>query len=147
MKEQRKIKDPLTTFIFGDLNFRNKHTFESSSKLLNNYEKVSSFSKKQQIIKELTELDEYLMESKDQYLENLRENSITFLPTYKYIPGTNRYDLREGKRIPSYTDRILYIDEYCVLSSMSYKRPEGVFFSDHKPLIFSCWVKIKSFDT
>lgn len=36
------------------------------------------------------------------------EAPIFFLPTYKIIPGKNNYDFMKGKRIPSFTDRILY---------------------------------------
>ena len=39
----------------------------------------------------------------------LEEAKIDFLPTYKFKPGTNSYDYWDGKRIPSFTDRMLYI--------------------------------------
>ena len=42
---------------------------------------------------------------------NLKEERITFPPTYKLIPGSKVYDRGddpEKTRIPSYTDRILY---------------------------------------
>ncbi|RKP33211.1 hypothetical protein BJ085DRAFT_40324 [Dimargaris cristalligena] len=35
------------------------------------------------------------------------EAPITFSPTYKFDPGTNRYDTSEKRRTPSWTDRIL----------------------------------------
>ena len=36
------------------------------------------------------------------------EDKIKFPPTYKYDPGTNQFDTSSKKRVPSYTDRILY---------------------------------------
>jgi len=39
----------------------------------------------------------------------LTEGEITFLPTYKYEPGTNNYDTSR-KFIPSYASRILYVN-------------------------------------
>lgn len=43
-------------------------------------------------------------------LEGLKEYKISFLPSYKFIQFTSEYDYKEGKRIPSYTDRIVYIN-------------------------------------
>ena len=39
----------------------------------------------------------------------MKEHQISFLPSYKYNPGTSQFDFQDGKRIPSHTDRILYI--------------------------------------
>lgn len=39
---------------------------------------------------------------------NFTEEAITFKPTYKYNRGENVYDTSEKRRVPSWTDRILY---------------------------------------
>eukprot|EP00754_Rhynchopus_humris_P022513 Rhum_TRINITY_DN14795_c13_g1::Rhum_TRINITY_DN14795_c13_g1_i1::g.118337::m.118337 len=37
------------------------------------------------------------------------ESAITFAPTYKYDPGTLRFDTSAKQRAPSWTDRVLYL--------------------------------------
>ena len=61
---------------------------------------------------------------------NVIENEINFLPTYKYIKGENNYDL--GKRIPGWTDRILYKQSENV-KCIKYDRI-NIKISDHKPV-------------
>ncbi|KAL1402580.1 hypothetical protein pipiens_006028 [Culex pipiens pipiens] len=40
--------------------------------------------------------------------KGFNEAKITFPPTYKYDPGTQRFDTSSKQRAPAYTDRILY---------------------------------------
>lgn len=40
--------------------------------------------------------------------KGFHEAKITFPPTYKYDPGTQRFDTSSKQRAPAYTDRILY---------------------------------------
>ena len=73
---------------------------------------------------ELNELKRNL----EQY--DINEEKIKFLPTYKYIKGYDYYDL--SKRIPSWTDRILFKkneDIKCL-----YYDKIGLKFSDHRPV-------------
>ena len=58
----------------------------------------------------------------------LKESDISFLPTYKYYKGTNFYNV--SKRVPAWTDRILYnkIDE---IKCLFYNKIE-LKYSDHK---------------
>ncbi len=58
------------------------------------------------------------------------------MPTYKFVPGTNEYAHKEGTRIPSYTDRILYESRIFMndIQYYSYKEPID---SDHKPVILT----------
>ena len=73
---------------------------------------------------ELNELKRIL----EQY--DINEEKIKFLPTYKYIKGYNYYNV--SKRIPSWTDRILFRknkDIKCL-----YYDKINVKYSDHRPV-------------
>ena len=41
------------------------------------------------------------------------EAPITFMPTYKFDADTDVYDSSEKRRIPSWTDRVLYREKFC----------------------------------
>ena len=72
------------------------------------------------------------------------EDQIKFPPTYKYDPGTNQFDTSSKKRVPSYTDRILYKHQSTTeVKSLHYDSVQEVVTSDHKP-VWGMWeVKIK----
>ncbi|KAG0437694.1 Phosphatidylinositol 4,5-bisphosphate 5-phosphatase INP51 [Dictyocoela muelleri] len=59
-----------------------------------------------------------------------KEKKIKFLPTYKYIPGTNNYD---ESRVPSWCDRIFVASSYEYKFS-EYSKIDNIIFSDHKPV-------------
>ena len=61
---------------------------------------------------------------------NIAENDIIFLPTYKYIKGYNYYDLT--KRIPAWTDRILYKKSENI-KCIKYDKI-NIKISDHRPV-------------
>ena len=77
----------------------------------------------------------------DEELKKLKENElfaydvdeadITFPPTYKYVKGTDLYNLT--KRVPSWTDRILY-KRGSKITPIFYDRIL-INFSDHKPIV------------
>lgn len=47
--------------------------------------------------------------NEDQFIRKLKEGDIKFLPTYKFERGTQNYDDGPKQRVPSYTDRVLYM--------------------------------------
>ncbi len=61
---------------------------------------------------------------------NVTENTINFLPTYKYIKKLNYYDI--SKRIPGWTDRILYKKSNNI-KCIKYDRI-NIKISDHRPV-------------
>lgn len=62
------------------------------------------------------------------------EAPITWAPTYKYDPGLDQYDTSELKRIPAWTDRIVWrAQEPDAIQSLLYNRCEIV-WSDHRPV-------------
>lgn len=71
------------------------------------------------------------------------EQAITFKPTYKFDRGTDTYDTSEKRRIPSWTDRILFRSTkedsiHCDL----YDSCNDLKESDHKPVFGSFRVSI-----
>lgn len=54
--------------------------------------------------------DEYLDYRQKNHKAELpyEEQTIKFLPSYKFSPNTFDYYTKEGKRSPSWTDRIFY---------------------------------------
>ena len=59
------------------------------------------------------------------------EAPIKFSPTYKYVIGSNEYD-KNKKRIPSWTDRILF-KKFSETSPLAYNKCL-LSLSDHQPI-------------
>ena len=108
----------------GDLNYRINMDKEEVKKLISNND-----------IETLLENDQLYsaMNKREIDLDDFYEGRITFMPTYKFLDGTNEYDYAE--RVPGWTDRILYRANnlndiiLCKYSSIS-----DVKTSDHKPV-------------
>ncbi|KAH9809412.1 Endonuclease/exonuclease/phosphatase [Melampsora americana] len=80
--------------------------------------------------------------------EGFEEARITFKPTYKFDVGTSIYDSSEKQRIPSYTDRILYLPGRTNdVEVLSYNSDEGPKMSDHKPVGATMIVGIYEIDS
>jgi hypothetical protein len=76
-------------------------------------------------------------------LDSLQEAPIRFLPTYKLvIPKSMEKSLGEKKaverfsrkRVPAYTDRILYKSVSTPVKILGYESVQGLGFSDHQPV-------------
>jgi phosphatidylinositol-bisphosphatase len=65
--------------------------------------------------------------------EAYAEGAIEFAPTYKLDAGTDRYDTSKKRRVPSWTDRILYKDHPSV-KLVAYNSLKDVRLSDHRPV-------------
>lgn len=77
---------------------------------------------------------------KDEFMEHI----IEFLPSYKWKPNQKEYDLHEGKRIPSWTDRIFFNPEKLnIFAPVAYRMDEETIFSDHRPvfLVVNCCMR------
>lgn len=70
------------------------------------------------------------------------EGEINFAPTYKYNRGEDRYDTSEKRRVPAWTDRILWKSSNRV-RQLLYTRNE-ILFSDHRPVkgLFEVFVQL-----
>jgi len=71
------------------------------------------------------------------------ELPITFPPTYKYDVGSDNYDSSEKKRSPAWCDRLLFRSPAGRVKQLEYRRHEGVYYSDHRPVsgVFKITVK------
>eukprot|EP00698_Gefionella_okellyi_P011920 TRINITY_DN317_c0_g1_i1.p1 TRINITY_DN317_c0_g1~~TRINITY_DN317_c0_g1_i1.p1 ORF type:complete len:675 (-),score=112.24 TRINITY_DN317_c0_g1_i1:505-2529(-) len=62
----------------------------------------------------------------------LQEAPITFQPTYKFDPGTDRYDTSEKKRSPAWCDRVQWRGQG--IKCLRYSSCPKFLTSDHKPV-------------
>ncbi|KAG0244691.1 Endonuclease/exonuclease/phosphatase [Mortierella sp. GBAus27b] len=75
------------------------------------------------------------------------EPPITFQPTFKYDVGTNTWDSSEKRRVPAYTDRILYRSKGTSkdnVEALFYKSHMEQIISDHKPVSALFKLKVKT---
>uniref|UniRef100_A0A6G1SD53 Inositol polyphosphate 5-phosphatase n=1 Tax=Aceria tosichella TaxID=561515 RepID=A0A6G1SD53_9ACAR len=118
-------------FFMGDLNFRLlNRTFDETIQILEDI-----FQSKEPSYEALTQNDELLkvMESQ-QAFHGFEESPIKFPPTYKFLAQTNKYD-RQTKRVPSYTDRILFRSKrQRHIQCLIYDWLPQLLSSDHKPV-------------
>lgn len=143
-------------FFMGDLNFRlEQRTFDETVQILddifsnqqqqasektsdnhiNNNISAASSSNSVNKFDILTQNDELLkvMESQQAFY-GFDECLIKFPPTYKFLAKTNLYD-RQTKRVPSYTDRILFRSKRQKhIQCLTYDWLPQLLSSDHKPV-------------
>lgn len=148
-------------FIFGDCNARLAVPLTDMAKICNTIEEcrklpacniidkmtytkqASALVAQQQPIRysKLLQYDQLLhAKANGHSFENWSEGIIDFAPTYKYIPGTNKYD-QESKRIPGWTDRHMWYvkpedrqHNSSDVSLLEYTSCENVTISDHFPV-------------
>jgi len=65
--------------------------------------------------------------------EEFVEETITFMPTYKYDPGTDNFDTSEKCRVPAWCDRVLWKTRIGV-QCLDYRSHPVHKLSDHKPV-------------
>ena len=70
----------------------------------------------------------------------LKEKQVTFRPTYKFDKGCDVYDTSAKKRIPSWTDRILFAEDN--LTCLNYNSVPEIRISDHRPVYASFLTKL-----
>ena len=138
LTEENKTMKNLLYFICGDLNFRidlPKEKFYEICSYNNNYknkdkEKRISEIQAKKCIYELKKYDEMSL-IKEKFSDyNLKEGTINFPPTYKYIKESLIYN---DKRTPSWTDRILYKGDKSV--KCIFYDSIDLYISDHKPIV------------
>lgn len=84
----------------GDFNYRIEMSYE---------EALAAIQLQRQGLQELHEHDQLDAErQKGAVFVGFQEGYMCFPPTYKFDKGTSIYDTSEKKRVPSWTDRVLY---------------------------------------
>lgn len=72
------------------------------------------------------------------------EGPLNFFPTYKFDPQSDHYDSSQKRRVPSWTDRILYKSD-TTTQVLSYCSAPGIRTSDHRP-VYATFKSRISFD-
>ncbi|KAI0013483.1 SacI homology domain-containing protein [Xylariaceae sp. FL0662B] len=130
-QRNRGIDDHDTVIWLGDFNYRIGLTHERAMALV-----------KRQDLEKLYENDQLNLQMVGGLaFPYYSEARITFMPTYKFDIGTDRYDTSEKARIPAWTDRILR--KGTNIRQLSYNSAP-LRFSDHRPVFatFQCTVSI-----
>ncbi|BFZ53106.1 hypothetical protein PYCC9005_000129 [Savitreella phatthalungensis] len=94
------VMDHEVCVLNGDLNYR----------IAAQRSQVLGWIKEKKLAK-LLEYDQLLVELRKNATHRLRsfqEAPITFMPTYKFDPGTDNYDSSEKQRVPAWCDRVYY---------------------------------------
>eukprot|EP00968_Pinguiococcus_pyrenoidosus_P011551 scaffold935_cov248-Pinguiococcus_pyrenoidosus.AAC.10 len=125
-----KVMEHEFVFFIGDLNYR-----------------ISVEVDTEEVFWKCTEdLDAPFLLSRDQLVLELKagrvlqgfvEPEISFLPTYKFEPGSDRYEQRENKkrRAPAWCDRVLwYSKRENRVQTLMYRSSMSQRVSDHKPV-------------
>lgn len=71
------------------------------------------------------------------------EGPLHFKPTYKYDLGTSDYDTSSKGRIPSWTDRILFVPRPGAVQCLAYNADDSIRTSDHRPVYASFSVAVE----
>lgn len=94
--------------------------------------------------KSILDSDQLNLEKKaGKVFNSFKEPPVEFAPTYRFDIGTNQYDTSEKKRVPSYTDRVLYRANEKEISNVSYVSHHEYTSSDHKPVFSLFHVNVK----
>ena len=110
----------------GDLNYRINLSYEETTKLAMSG-KLNELKANDQLLKEKAAM---------RVFNGFFEEEIEFPPTYKFDKQSVIYDTSKKKRIPSYTDRILFFAKSRKTISVSnYTSDMSILVSDHRPVL------------
>eukprot|EP00607_Mallomonas_marina_P001746 CAMPEP_0182437942 /NCGR_PEP_ID=MMETSP1167-20130531/85388_1 /TAXON_ID=2988 /ORGANISM="Mallomonas Sp, Strain CCMP3275" /LENGTH=662 /DNA_ID=CAMNT_0024631047 /DNA_START=398 /DNA_END=2386 /DNA_ORIENTATION=- len=117
--------------IMGDLNYRIRGNRAVLDELL-----------QLNLIDVLKSNDQLRWSKNLQYVfKDYAENEILFRPTYKFDKGKDTYDTGPKKRIPGWTDRILYSSPSAI-ECLTYNAEMTLRISDHRPVYATLSLKL-----
>ena len=125
-------------FISGDLNFRIDLPKEKFNEICGGSEGNVDEKQAKDKIDILKKYDQMNIVKETFKKEKLYEEKIVFPPTYKYNKINTTYN---GKRTPSWTDRILYKQDN-IIKCLFYDTID-LYISDHKPLVGLFQINLK----
>ncbi|KAI1132117.1 SacI homology domain-containing protein [Nemania abortiva] len=130
-QRNRGIDDHDTVIWMGDFNYRIGLSHERAMELVEKRDLEKLYENDQLNLQMVAGLS----------FQYYSEAGISFMPTYKFDIGTDRYDTSEKARIPAWTDRILR--KGTNIRQLSYNSAP-LRFSDHRPVFatFQCTVNI-----
>lgn len=97
-----KLLDHDLTVLFGDLNYRLKEmSYEQIVSSLVDNDKMTLFKTDQ------LRLEQVKGDNSPSFLHHFMEMEVDFEPSYKYQPGSDRFDMSKG-RPPAWCDRVLW---------------------------------------
>jgi len=111
-------------FWFGDLNFRINGTREVVDGMLENHMHDALLCNDQ-----LTMLMRF-----NRIFSGFAEGPLNFFPTYKFDHDSDHYDSSQKRRVPSWTDRILFKSDDANTQVLSYCSVPDIRTSDHRPV-------------
>lgn len=129
----KRITDHDMVYWIGDLNYRITELEAAEVKEIVREGKL----------KELLAADQFMQQRHQRKVfTGYNEGPITFLPTYKFDPGTDIWDSSEKARAPAWTDRILWRGEH--IEQTTYRSHWELKISDHKPVsaVFTSGMKV-----
>ncbi|BFZ18455.1 hypothetical protein BsWGS_21493 [Bradybaena similaris] len=131
-RDTDNIMDHDYVFWIGDLNFRLENISYNRTLDLIHDEDYKTLAENDQL---------RLIMEEGLAFEGFHEGELNFPPTYKFNAGTDSYDTSPQRRIPSYTDRILYHfhdTQYGKVrlgaKLLEYRCHPNFMNSDHKPV-------------
>lgn len=168
---ESRIADTEVMFFSGDFNYRvqssnieaqsfldqmslfNQQITNLSSKQENhdfsteNLKKL--FSEKNDFFESYLQKDEFFVAQKlNPDFRKLISPKVTFMPTYRFFTNKNEYDFANGKRIPSWTDKILLWERIGgKFKEEEFKMDENTKVSDHRPIYLLGILKIDCLST
>jgi phosphatidylinositol-bisphosphatase len=151
--KQFSIMDHDVVFWAGDLNWRLELGIDEVKRLIKEAQFEGMLLKYDQLRSEM-QAKACFQEFQEQKIESVKCSvgfprasliytlPCSFAPTYKFDRGTQTYDTSEKKRVPSWTDRILWKHNGGLVQPIHYDSCPSISISDHKPISASFVLKL-----